>query len=255
MIEKWSMPILSITGKRPRTIYVYLPDEAQDSDERFPVLYMMDGHNLFFDEDATYGKSWGLKQYMDETGTPVIIVGIDCNHNPNNGRLSEYSPYTFEDEQFGRIYGRGRLFMNWLVDELKPVIDERYPTIPDRETTWIAGSSMGGLMTVYAVSAYNQVFGRGAALSPSVWTSNKKLCHLIRTADIDPDTVLYMDYGSRELENHEGMQPMFTRIATEFMNRGVRVTARIIPGGEHCEACWEEQIPFFMNTLLYEYGE
>lgn len=253
MIEKWSTPIPRITGKEPRTVYVYVPDEAEaDPDARFPVLYMFDGHNVFFDSDATYGKSWGMKEYMDETETPVIIVAVDCNHHPKHGRLSEYSPFTFNDKHFGYIYGRGRLFMEWLVGTLKPMIDERYPTIADRVGTWIAGSSMGGLMSLYAVTAYNHVFSKAAALSPSVWVSPKKMNRLIAESELEHGTVVYMDYGSREFENHEGMQPIFTRTAAALMDRGVWVTARVVPNGGHCEACWEEQLPFFMNTLLYE---
>ena len=253
MIEKWGTPIRSITGKAPRTIYVYVPDAfEEDPEARYPVLYMFDGHNVFFDEDATYGKSWGMKDYMDQTETPVIVVGIDCNHQPHNGRLSEYSPFTFQDSHFGRVFGRGKLMMEWLVNVLKPMIDERYPTMPEREATWIAGSSMGGLMTLYAITAYNHVFSRGAALSPSVWVSPKKVNRLIANTDFAPGTVLYMDYGAREFANHEGMQPLFTRTAASLMDRGVWVNARVVPNGDHCEACWEEQIPFFMSTLLYE---
>lgn len=252
MIEKWKTSIVPLS-KRPRTVYVYVPDEAADDpDARFPVLYMFDGHNVFFDSDATYGKCWGMKEYMEQTETPVIIVGVDCNHSPRNGRLSEYSPYTFDDERFGHIKGRGRKYMDWLIGTLKPLIDERYPTIPDREATWIAGSSMGGLMTLYAVTAHNDVFSRAAALSPSVWVDPKKLNKLFREAPMASDTVIYMDYGSRELANHQQMRTLFTQAAATLMERDVNVNARIVPGGEHCEACWEEQIPFFMNTLLYE---
>ena len=235
-------------------MYVYVPDQAEEDPEaRFPVLYMFDGHNVFLDEDATYGKSWGMKDFMDETGTPMIVVGVDCDHRPHNARLSEYSPFTFVDPDLGRITGRGRLFMDWLCGTLKPMIDERYPTIPEREATFIAGSSMGGLMTIYAVSAYNEVFSRGAALSPSVWTANKRIARMIRESEIAPGTVLYMDYGSRELENHEGMLGCYGNVLETLMTKGVWVTSRIVPGGEHCEACWQEQIPFFLQTLLYEH--
>lgn len=253
MIEQWSTPVWPISGKKPRLVYVYVPEEARENPEaRFPVLYMFDGHNVFFDEDATYGKSWGMKDYMDGTQTPMMIVAVDCDHRPPHGRLSEYSPFTFQDQHFGRVYGRGKLFMDWLCGTLKPMIDERYPTLPGRETTWIAGSSMGGLMSLYALIAYNDVFSKAAALSPSVWVSPKKMKRLIAESEVAPGTVLYMDYGSKELSNHEGMMGKFGQVAQQLLDKGVYLTCRIVPGGEHCEACWEEQIPFFMNTLLYE---
>ena len=142
--------------------------------------------------------------------------------------------------------------MDWLVNTLKPMIDERYPTLPEREATFIAGSSMGGLMSLYAAVEYNAVFSRAACLSPSVWVAPKGLRRMIREADMAPDTVIYMDYGSRELQNHEGILPMFSCIVKELLDRQVLLTSRLIPGGEHCEASWEEQVPFFINTLLYQ---
>ena len=78
MIEKFGIPIRSITGRAPRTVYVYLPQAAEDNPQaRFPVLYMFDGHNVFFDEDATYGKSWGMGEYLDEAGAELIVVAVE----------------------------------------------------------------------------------------------------------------------------------------------------------------------------------
>ena len=253
MIEKWGIPVQPVTGRKPRTVYVYLPEQAQREPEaRFPVLYMFDGHNVFFDEDATYGKSWGLGEYLDANETPLIVVAVDCNHRPPHGRLSEYSPFTFTAEPFGRVVGRGKRFMDWLCDTLKPLIDTKYPTLPGRETTWIAGSSMGGLMSLYAVTAYNDVFGKAAALSPSVWLVEGRMAAMIRKSEYAPGTVVYMDYGSREMGNHAGMLRCYMDTACALMERGVLVTSRLVPNGDHCEACWEEQIPFFLPTLFYE---
>lgn len=253
MIERWGLPVWPVTGKKPRTVYVYLPQQAlEDPDARFPVLYMFDGHNVFFDADATYGKSWGMGDYLDATDTGLIVVAVDCNHRPPHGRLSEYSPFTFSEEGFGRVIGRGKKFMDWLTGTLKPLIDEKYPTLPGRETTWIAGSSMGGLMSLYAVTAYNDVFSRAAALSPSVWLVRDKMESLIHRTEFAPGTVVYMDYGSREMGNHTGMMHCFQNTAGALMDKGVFVTSRIVPNGDHCEACWEEQIPFFMQVLFYD---
>ena len=251
MIEKWGIPVMG--GRKPRTVYVYLPEAAlEDPEARFPVLYMFDGHNVFFDEDATYGKSWGMGDFLDRTGLGLMVVAIDCNHRAPNGRLCEYSPFDFEEEEFGRVRGRGRNFMDWMTGTLKPVIDERYPTLPERECTWIAGSSMGGLMSLYAVTAYNDVFSRAAALSPSVWLVRGQMSPMIRRSEYAPGTVVYMDYGSREMGNHMGMLRCFMDTGNALMERGVLLTSRLVPGGEHCEASWEEQIPFFMNVLFYD---
>lgn len=80
---------------------------TREPERRYPVLYMFDGHNVFFDWDATYGKSWGMKEYMDFTGTQLIIAAVECNRSPENGRLSEYSPYDFQAPELGKFKGRG----------------------------------------------------------------------------------------------------------------------------------------------------
>ena len=252
MIAKWSITIPELTGKELRNAYVYVPDIVKDDpDARFPVLYMFDGHNVFFDEDATYGKSWGMAEFAEENNLPMIIAAVECNHHPNNGRLSEYSPFTFENPELGRIRGRGHTTMEWLVNRFKPYIDQEFPTLPDREHTFIAGSSMGGLMSLYAVMTYNHVFSRAAALSPSIWFATTQLDRMLCQSPITPDTVIYMDYGSRELPFHHNTKGQFAKVASRLLERGVLLDCRIVPGGNHNEASWEQQIPFFMNTLLY----
>ena len=253
MIHTWRIRIPELTGSKTRKAYIYLPRSyKQDPDRHYPVLYMFDGHNVFFDRDATYGKSWGMKDYMDFTRTDLIIAAVECNHSPDFGRLKEYSPYSFKEREFGFIEGKGDITMNWLIGTFKPYIDSNYRTIPDREHTFIAGSSMGGLMSVYALFRYNQVFSRAAALSPSLWVAPGKLEELVKTADIAPDTILYMDYGSREIHGHKQMERKFRRFVSLILERQVFLTCRIVPEGEHCEACWEKQLPIFMETLMYE---
>lgn len=252
MVYTWDITIPELTDTETRRAYVYLPESYDyDPSKRYPVLYMFDGHNLFFDSHATYGKSWGMKEYMDRTKTPLIIAAVECNHSPNNGRLEEYSPYSFKDLHFGKVTGRGKTTMEWFIHTFKEEIDERFPTLPDREHTYIAGSSMGGLMSLYAVLEYNHIFSRAAALSPSLWVDIEKIARLIQRAKIHPDTVVYMDYGSREMNFHSNMRQQFEKVASLLLRRRVMLDCRIVPGGNHCEASWEKQIPFFMHTLLY----
>ena len=255
MIDVWEVTIPELTGEETRRAYVYLPPAAETDEQlRFPVLYMFDGHNVFFDEDATYGKSWGLGEYLDSHQTPLIVAAVECNHHPDNGRLSEYAPYSFSSKWFGDVEGRGAMTMDWLIRSFKPEIDRRYPTKPDRRHTFIAGSSMGGLMSLYALTCFNPVFSRAAALSPSVGFDPAALREMIQTANIAADTVLYMDMGETELRWHNTKRT-FWSVGRLLLDRGIRVTARIVPDGQHCEASWEKQIPFFVPALLYELEE
>ena len=253
MIRKWKVTVPSLTGDEPRWAYLYVPDEAKtDPDARYPVLYMFDGHNVFFDKDATYGKSWGMKEYLEKNRIPLIVAAVECNHHPDGGRLREYAPFSFSAKGLGKINGRGKQTMDWLVRDFKPYIDSRWPTLPDREHTFLAGSSMGGLMTVYGVMAYNRVFSKGAALSPSLWTAPWRLDRMLQTARLYGKTALYLDYGQQELAGRREMLSVLLRTVARLSQRDVLVDFRIVPDGTHCEASWERQIPFFLNCLLYE---
>ena len=238
----------SLTGEKERTAYVYLPKDYGKDDTRYPVMYMFDGHNLFTDKEATYGKCWGLEEYLDKTQTPVIIAAVECNHEGNK-RLSEYSPVSFTFHDGRKIVGRGKKYMDWLTGVFKPYIDGNYLTLPDRKNTFIAGSSMGGLMTVYALAKYGKFFSKGAALSPSLWVGDDGLPEFLKNAKFRKDAVLFTDYGSAEFKNHEYMREIFAEACALLVNKGVMVTARVVPDGRHCEASWEKEIPYFMATL------
>lgn len=249
MIKKWKVTIPKLTGEQPRQAYIYLPASYEkDPSQHYPVLYMFDGHNVFFDKDATYGKCWGMKAYMQRSKKQMIIVAVECNHEGNK-RLVEYSPISFENDYVGKIRGKGHLYMNWLVNTLKPYIDANYRTLPDRENTIIAGSSMGGLMSLYAVTAYNQVFGKAACLSPSLWVDFGKVMELVAKSSILPRTEIFMDYGEVEMSNHFASREALMAMTHLLLAKKANVTFRILPGGEHNEASWEREIPIFMDCL------
>ena len=255
MIKKWSMSYPAVNGTEQRRVYVYLPTmyEAQP-ERRFPVLYMFDGKNVFFNEDATYGKSWGVADYLDYTDTPLIVAAIECNAGANNERLVEYSPYRFDDPTYGHFDGKGQATMSWFIHRFKPLIDQNFRTLTDRANTFIGGR-MCALMSLYALLQYNDTYSRAAALSPSIWVAPDKLSGLVGRAKLAPGTVLYMDYGSREMGNHEGIRREFSNLSGKLMTRGIHLTSRIVPGGTHSEASWEKQLPFMFHTLMYEVEE
>ena len=249
MVKKWNVTIPKLSGDATRRVYLYLPESYQkDQDRRYPVMYMFDGHNVFFDSDATYGKSWGMNKFMVESKKDLIIVAVECNHQ-GNGRLVEYSPMSYENATMGKIRGKGNVYMNWLVKTLKPQIDREYRTLPDRKNTILAGSSMGGLMALYGVAVYNHVFQRAACLSPSLWVAPGKVLEMIARAHIRNDTCIYMDYGSEEMFNHAANAEALISTSHLLLTKRVNLAFRIVPGGGHGEASWEKQIPIFMECL------
>jgi len=231
-----------------RNTFLYLPDDWQTSGKRYPVIYMFDGHNLFFDETATYGTCWGLKEYYD-AHPDFIIVGPECNHE-GDMRLQEYCPYT--SDWFGGVEGTGKQYMQWLVEELKPIIDKKYPTRPGRLTTWVGGSSMGGLMSLYAVTAYNEVFGRAACLSPSIRLCMPDIMAEIETAKLRRDTRVYISWGEKEAKGQRGLA-LYTdnalQVTRALLQKGAAVCPYFQPGGAHCEADWAKQVPLYMDFL------
>ncbi len=249
MVERWKVKLPALTGEEERTAYAYLPVGYGESDRHYPVMYMFDGHNLFTDEEATFGKCWGLADYLDYTRTPLIIAAVECNHH-GHCRLEEYSPVDFCFHDGTLIKGKGKKYMDWLVGTFKPFIDENFLTLPGRENTAIGGSSMGGLMTIYALCKYGKYFSRGAALSPSLWMSGGSMVgDFLQKAEFKKQTALYTDYGSKEFSNHSAQKKAFAAACSLFIERGVNLTARVIEGGTHTESSWQKQVPFFMHAL------
>ena len=144
--------------------------------------------------------------------------------------------------------------MSWFIHRFKPFIDRNFRTLPDREHTFIGGSSMGGLMSLYALLQYNDFQPRGGAVAVDLGVAGKAP-GLVGRAKLEPGTVLYMDYGSREMGNHDGMRWGFAEMCAKVMTRGIHLTSRIVPGGTHSEASWEKQLPFMFHTLMYEVEE
>lgn len=239
-----------------RRLHIYLPDSYSVGYELYPVMYFFDGHNLFDDADATYGKSWGLKEYLSVWPKDIIIVGIECSHEGNT-RLVEYCPYTIHGSFWGgTLNGTGKETLEWIVSELKPLIDHEYRTSPIRETTGIAGSSMGGLMALYGTICFNDWFSKGACLSSTISPCMTSLRRDIRKSTLDEDTRIYLSFGTEEAFRKDPEDPLKSLTATQNLtiqadleNRGVKTEFYCQIGGQHNEASWGKQIPRFMNFL------
>ncbi|MVX59581.1 alpha/beta hydrolase [Streptococcus danieliae] len=238
-----------------RTIRVYLPDQYEHQTTAYPVMYFFDGHNLFSDQEATYGESWKLKDFLDQWTKDMIVVGLEPGHQGNQ-RLEEYSPYDIGNTFFaGPIQGQGRETLDWLLQQVKPFIDQTYRTYPDRLNTGIAGSSMGGLMTLYALSHYNTVFSKGAALSSALFGPIQQE---VAQVPIDSNTRLYMGWGTREMgQNSEAdVDPWSTSFAQSHLNleasfqrSGAQTYLYPQIHGRHTESDWAQQVPLLMDFL------
>lgn len=146
--------------QRWRRIWLYLPADYFGSGKAYPVLYMHDGQNLF-DHETAFGAEWEVDETLNRLNGPCIVVGID------NGGLRRIPEYTVHDTAHG--IAEGRSYMRFVVDTLKPYIDRTYRTLPGRESTFTAGSSLGGLIAFYLCMHFPHVFGGGGTFSPAFW--------------------------------------------------------------------------------------
>ena len=246
--------IYTPNGKN-RPLHIWLPEGYFDTEDRYPVMYFFDGHNLFFNEDATYGKSWGLKEFLTGWGKDIIIVGIECGHEGYE-RLSEYLPYPATGG-FGAFEPWGEKTMDWIVDVLKPVIDREYRTIPFRECTAIGGSSMGGIMSLYAAVHYNRWFSKAACVSSAMGFCMEPLLADLEASTVSPDTRVYLSWGTKEAKKQHtdrGDRSSQTyhnnkTVADQLKKRKAAVKMDCQIGGGHCEADWEKLVPVFMDFL------
>ena len=241
-----------------RPLHIWLPEGYFQSREHYPVMYFFDGHNLFRDCDATYGKSWGLLPFLEGWDKEMIIVGIECGHEGQE-RLSEYLPYPAKTgSHFDIFKPLGGDNMEWIVHEIKPMIDREYRTIPFRECTAIGGSSMGGLMSLHAAVHYNRWFSKAACVSTAMGFCMRPLMADMRANPMDPDTRIYLSWGTREAwglknPNREDRSSKThdwnKRVADQAASTGAAVKMECQVGGGHCEADWEKLVPSFMDFL------
>lgn len=228
---------------RNRRIWLYLPPGYEKSKKKYPVLYMHDGQNIF--EAATsYSGEWGVDEFLDSMFTQskkeVIVVGID---NGNFKRMNEYNPWEFQN--FGK--GEGDEYVDFLVKTLKPFIDQHYRTLKNKSNTFIAGSSMGGLISLYAVLKYPQVYGGAGIFSPAFWTASGIDSTTIADAK-KINSRLFFYAGGKE---GDSMVPDMKRIEKEIKERSQSPVKELIdPEARHNEAAWRKYFPAFYEWAI-----
>ncbi|MET4108034.1 alpha/beta hydrolase-fold protein [Hymenobacter sp. UYP22] len=234
---------------RTRRVWIYLPnDYGTAATKRYPVLYMHDGQNVF-DACTSFSGEWGVdetlsqlqQQGVDATGS--IVVAID---NGGSDRLNEYSPWN--NPQYGG--GQGDQYVDFLVQTLKPYIDQNYRTLTGREFTGIAGSSMGGLISTYAALKYPQVFSKVGVFSPAFWFADKPLFQYLRQHPANPATRFYFVSGSTESQT---MVPLMQAMRDSLAKGGVpaaNLSFNAKADGQHAEWFWKREFSAAYQWLL-----
>ena len=235
--------------KRTRRVWIYLPECYESCDKRFPVLYMHDGQNLF-DNATSYSGEWGVDEFLDSLATGAnqsIVVAVD---HGGTRRLNEYSPFDFELKGIGAMSksnkGEGKEYVEFLVKTLKPYIDKNYRTARDKANTAIAGSSMGGLISLYAVLAYPRVFGAAGIFSPAFWVA-PGIFEYIKSAGRKSNSKIYFYAGKLEGET---MVPDMLKAYEEMSKVSKsKMQAVIRDDGKHSEDTWRKEFPLFYQWI------
>jgi predicted alpha/beta superfamily hydrolase len=230
---------------RSKAVYIYLPKDYYLAVQKtYPVLYMHDGQNLFDEYRAAFGE-WKVDEFLDSLNTTgmsaSIVVAID---NDPARRLNEYNPYDHPD--FGK--GEGNEYLDYIVTIVKPFIDSHYRTKTNMKYTAIAGSSMGGLISMHAMTAYSHVFGSAGIFSPAFWVAPDVYTAVLKSG-FNSHHLLYFYAGDAESkEMVPDMQKMIDIIKEKNYCRLISTVER---GGLHNEQFWEKAFPAFYSAWLY----
>ncbi|MDQ3276913.1 MAG: alpha/beta hydrolase-fold protein [Bacteroidota bacterium] len=227
---------------RNRRVWIYLPTSYATTKKKYPVLYMQDGQNLFDHATAGFGE-WGVDEALDTLGQQVgemIVVAVDHGEEK---RINEYSP--FDTDQHGK--GEGDAYVDFLIQTLMPYINNHYRTKRSARYTAIAGSSMGGLISYYAMLKYPARFGAAGVFSPAFWI-NPQLKEYTAQRAAKAKGSIYFYAGQQESES---MVPdLLQHFETLNQNSKLDLKTHIRAEGKHSEETWREEFPGFYAWLM-----
>lgn len=259
--------LISTIDNRPVRVRVFLPNGYETLEKRYPVVYVNDGQDVFRDEDVFWGKeSLRFEQYYKDYGMfmpEFILVAIDSPNN-NAKRTQQYSPYAKsfhvpENVNFEPyISGLGKEYLAWMVNELKPEIDNSYRTLTSANDTGICGYSTGALNSIYAVLSYPDVFTRVIAMSSAVYIWMDCLVETLKTSTYDHIQSVYLDVGTNEFGRMTTKEEFFEGteiIYREFLERGVPkdvIKYNIYEGAMHNTSAWRDRFPDALRWIFRE---
>jgi len=238
----------------PPSLAAHVPGESENGDHRYPVIYFHDGQNMF-DSHTSYVGEWEADETLEilaEDGIEVIAVGI-----PNAGeeRLDEYSPWSGRTGYRERkSAGTGDAYLEWLVDDIKPLVDRSFPTRLDRAGTGTMGSSLGGLISLYAGVKYPDLFGFIGAMSPSVRWHNSKIMELYEAWPASHQRPrIYMDMGGREWRGaFAEVRELREVLEQHGWVEGIDLRHVEDRYGRHHEEHWAKRLPDALRFMLAE---
>jgi alpha-glucosidase len=240
--QEFTIPNLN---EKSHKIWVYLPPNYETSTENYPVIYMHDGQNLF-DVKTAYAGEWNVDETLntlfEKTNKGFIVVGIE---NAGEERINEYTPWPHE--KYGG--GKGAIYIQFIVNTLKPFIDQNYRTKPQQKYTGLMGSSLGGLISYYGGLKYPNTFGKIGALSTSFWFSNEVENFTQENGNIK-NVKMYLLVGGNE---GEGMVEDTQKFEYLLRNTGFKsknLTSKIVEEGKHNEAFWQSE---FLEIIKWLY--
>jgi len=226
--------------KRKRRVWIYVPVAKPLHETRFPVLYMHDGQNVFEDTSSFSGE-WGVDEFLDSSHLrECIVVAID---NGANKRLNEYNPY--DHDRFGK--GEGDEYVDFIVKTLKPFIDKNYQT--QRSRSYIAGSSMGGLISMYAAMKYPKVFAGAGVFSPAFWTAPKIFEDIKRKSKKIKANIFFYAGKQESDQMVTDILKAFQNLAAKKSKAKIKIVIR--DEGKHNEATWRKEFPSGFAWMLY----
>ena len=249
--EDFEIPQLN----RKRRVWVYLPPNYEKSEEAYPVLYMHDGQNIF-DKSTSFSGEWEvdetLNKLYEQYDFKLIVIGID---NGQEKRLDEYSPWVHSE--YGG--GEGEAYVDFLVNTLKPYVDDNYRTLSGREYTVIMGSSMGGLISYYAALKYPNVYGKAGVFSPALWFSEKSYDYAKTKGNLK-ETKMYFLAGGKEggdvSYNEISQTVKVTNTVVELLNEegfpSKNIISKTVSDGEHNEHFWKTE---FEEAILWFFAK
>lgn len=226
-----------------KKIWVYLPKSYEKSQKAYSVIYMHDAQNLF-DATTSYVGEWKIDEYLDSMAEDkTIIIGIE---HGNDKRIEELTPYS--NEKYGG--GKGDLYLDFIINTLKPHIDSTFRTLTDAKHTSIVGSSLGGLISFYAIIKYPEIFENAGVFSASFWI-NREIFQLVESIDIPESSRFYFIVGSEEgdkdmVKDQENMVSLLERKGVKPEN----IVNKVCKGGKHSETYWSDYFPAAYQWLI-----